>query len=125
MGCFISCHGCIDNAIHTYAGVKLRMECARIMAEQTGEESMGSAKITKSYNLPCRYMLHTVGSIICGSVTKTDRELLANCYRACLEMEKERDLHSIAFCCIATGEFHFSHELAAEIAIQTVRDWQQ
>lgn len=124
LGCFVPCHGCIDNAIHTYAGVQLRMECAHIMAGQKGEESTGSAKITKAYNLPCRYVLHTVGPIIRRSITKTDRELLASCYRSCLELAKKSNLYSVAFCCISTGEFHFPNELAAEIATQTVGEWQ-
>lgn len=125
LGCFIPCHGCIDNAIHTYAGTQLRMECARIMAGQRKEEATGKAKITKAYNLPCRYVLHTVGPIIYGTVTKTDCELLAGCYRSCLELAASYGLQSVAFCCISTGEFHFPNELAAEIAIQTVRTWQQ
>ncbi len=125
LGCFVPCHGCIDNAIHTYAGVQLRMECARIMAEQKKEESTGKAKITRAYNLPCRYVLHTVGPIIYGAVTKTDRELLASCYRSCLELAADYNLRNVAFCCISTGEFRFPNKLAAEIAIQTVRAWQQ
>ena len=125
LGCFVPCHGCIDNAIHTYAGVQLRAECARVMSAQKEEEPTGSAKITKAYNLPCHYVLHTVGPVIYGSVTKADRELLASCYRSCLELAAEYDLHSVAFCCISTGEFHFPAELAAEIAIGTVREWQQ
>ena len=124
LGCFIPCHGCIDNAIHTYAGVQLRMECSRLMAGQ-GEEPAGSAKITKAYNLPSRYVLHTVGPIVHGSVTKTDRELLASCYRSCLTLAADNGLHSVAFCCISTGEFHFPNELAAEIAVRTVREWQR
>lgn len=125
LGCFVPCHGCIDNAIHTYAGVQLRLECAEIMRRQEREETTGSAKITKAYNLPCRYVLHTVGPIIYGSVTQTDRELLAGCYRACLDLAAENGLHSVAFCCISTGEFHFPNELAAQIAIHTVTDWQR
>lgn len=125
LGCFVPCHGCIDNAIHTYAGVQLRLECARIMAGQKGPEPTGNAKITKAYHLPCRYVLHTVGPIINGAVTQTDRELLASCYRSCLELVADNDLHSVAFCCISTGEFHFPNVLAAEIAIQTVQTWQQ
>ncbi len=125
LGCFVPCHGCIDNAIHTYAGVQLRLECARIMAGQKEEEPTGKAKITNAYNLPCRYVLHTVGPIIHGAVTRTDRELLAGCYRSCLELAAAYGLKSVAFCCISTGEFHFPNELAAQIAIQTVREWQQ
>ena len=125
LGCFVPCHGCIDNAIHTYAGVQLRIECARVMSAQKEEEPTGGAKITKAYNLPCHYVLHTVGPIVYGRVTKTDRELLASCYRSCLDLAAENGLHSIAFCCISTGEFHFPNDLAAQIAIQTVTDWQR
>lgn len=125
LGCFAPCHGCIDNAIHTYAGVQLRLECSKIMQRQGHEEETGKAKITKAYNLPCRYVLHTVGPIIYGNVTKTDCDLLASCYRSCLELAADNGLHSVAFCCISTGEFHFPAELAAEIAIGTVREWQQ
>lgn len=125
LGCFIPCHGCIDNAIHTYAGVQLRLECARIMAKQNEAETVGKAKITKAYNLPCSYVLHTVGPIIYGTVTKADREMLANCYRSCLDLAAANDLHSVAFCCISTGEYHFPNALAAEIAIHTVQTWQQ
>ena len=123
-GCYIPNHRCIDNAIHTYAGVQLRMECAHLMAEQKGEEPTGRAKITKAYNLPCRYVLHTVGPIIYGPITQTDRGLLASCYRSCLSLAANNGLNSVAFCCISTGEFHFPNEVAAEIAIQTVREWQ-
>ena len=125
LGCFVPCHGCIDNAIHTYAGVQLRLECARIMAEQEKAEPTGKAKLTRAYNLPCRCVLHTVGPIISGAVTKTDRELLASCYCSCLDVAAVNGLRSVAFCCISTGEFHFPNELAAEIAIQTVQRWQQ
>lgn len=124
LGCFVPCHGCIDNAIHTCAGVQLRWECARLMAGQE-EEPTGSAKITKAYNLPCRYVLHTVGPVIQEAVTQKDRELLAGCYHACLELAAKTGLCSVAFCCISTGEFHFPPELAAEIAVQTVEDWQR
>ena len=125
LGCFVPCHGCIDNAIHSAAGVQLRLECARIMAQQQMEEPTGKAKITKAYNLPCRYVLHTVGPIIHGMVTRRDRELLAGCYRSCLELAAEYGLKSVAFCCISTGEFHFPNELAAQIALRTVNAYQQ
>ena len=125
LGCFVPCHGCIDNAIHTYAGVQLRLACAAAMRQQGQEEATGHAKITKAYNLPCRFVLHTVGPIICGSVTNADRELLASCYRSCLDLAAETGLHSVAFCCISTGEFHFPGELAAESAVHTVQAWRQ
>ena len=125
LGCFVPCHGCIDNAIHTYAGVQLRMACAELMGRQGHEEETGRAKITRAYNLPCRHVLHTVGPIIRGGVTEADRKQLASCYRSCLKLAAERGLHSVAFCCISTGEFHFPNELAAQIAIQTVSEWQR
>ena len=120
-GCYCPNHGCIDNAIHTYAGVQLRLACAEIMDRQGYPEPTGQAKITPAFNLPCRYVLHTVGPIINGRVTQRDRALLASCYRSCLEMAAEKGLESVAFCCISTGEFHFPNELAAEIAVQTVK----
>ena len=122
LGCFIPCHGCVDNAIHTAAGFQLRRECARMMALQPGEEPPGRAKITNAYNLPCRYVLHTVGPIVRGRVTRRDREELASCYRACLELAAERGLHSVAFCCISTGEFRFPNREAAQIAVDTVKE---
>lgn len=124
LGCFVPCHGCIDNAIHTYAGVQLRTECASIMAGQEAEPT-GSAKITKAYNLPCRYVLHTVGPIITGRVTGRDCQLLASCYRSCLELAERSGCRSVAFCCISTGEFHFPNRLAAQIAVETVRAYRQ
>lgn len=120
-GCYVPNHRCIDNAIHTYAGVQLRTACAKIMKKQGYEEPTGRAKITPAFNLPCDYVLHTVGPIITGRVTQKDRELLADCYRSCLELAAEYQLESVAFCCISTGEFHFPNELAAEIAVETVK----
>lgn len=125
LGCFVPCHGCIDNAIHSTAGIQLRLECAQIMTKQWAEEPVGRAKITRAYNLPCKYVLHTVGPFICDSVTKNDRELLACCYRSCLRLASDYGLKSVAFCCISTGEFHFPNELAAQIATQAVQDWQR
>lgn len=125
LGCFVPCHGCIDNAIHTAAGVQLRLECSRIMEKQQSEEPVGMAKITKAYNLPCRFVLHTVGPIIYGKVTKSDCGLLADCYRSCLELSAMHRLKSVAFCCISTGEFHFPNQKAAEIAVETVQTYQK
>ncbi len=119
-GCYVPCHGCIDNAIHTYAGVQLRLACAELMNRQGHEEPAGQAKITPAYNLPCRYVLHTVGPVVFGSVTGRDRELLASCYRSCLTLARENGIESVAFCCISTGEFHFPNDLAAEIAVRSV-----
>ena len=122
-GCYIPNHRCIDNAIHTFAGVELRLACAELMEHQGYLEPTGQAKITPAFNLPCRYVLHTVGPIISGRVTKADKELLASCYRSCLELAAENSLESVAFCCISTGEFHFPNDLAAEIAVQTVKEF--
>ena len=124
-GCYIPNHRCIDNAIHTYAGVELRLACAELMETQGHPEPTGQAKITPAFNLPCRYVLHTVGPIITGRVSKRDKALLASCYRACLELAAENGLESVAFCCISTGEFHFPNEQAAEIAVETVRGFLQ
>ena len=124
-GCYCPNHGCIDNAIHTYAGVQLRLACAELMDRQGHPEPTGQAKITPAFDLPCRYVLHTVGPIINGRVTQRDRALLASCYRACLELAAEKGLESVAFCCISTGEFHFPNQLAAEIAVQTVKEFLQ
>ena len=122
-GCYIPNHRCIDNAIHTYAGVELRLACAELMEQQGYPEPTGQAKITPAFNLPCRYVLHTVGPIISGRVTAEDKELLASCYRSCLELAAENGLESVAFCCISTGEFHFPNDLAAEIAVATVKEF--
>ena len=122
-GCYIPNHRCIDNAIHTFAGVELRLTCEQLMEQQGYPEPTGQAKITPAFNLPCRYVLHTVGPIISGIVTREDKELLASCYRSCLELAAENSLESVAFCCISTGEFHFPNDLAAEIAVQTVKDF--
>lgn len=123
LGCFVPCHGCIDNAIHSAAGIQLRLECARIMKQQGKPEPAGMAKITKAYNLPCRYVIHTVGPIIYDKVREEDCELLAGCYRSCLELASAYGLKSLAFCCISTGEFRFPNEQAACIAVETVRKY--
>lgn len=122
-GCYYPCHKCIDNVIHTYAGIELRLECAEIMNKQGYDEPTGKAKITKAYNLPCKYILHTVGPIIHGKVKKSDEKLLSDCYRSCLVLAEKNNIDSIAFCCISTGEFHFPNKRAAEIAIQTVNEY--
>ena len=122
-GCYIPNHRCIDNAIHTFAGVELRLTCEQLMEQQGYPEPTGQAKITPAFNLPCRYVLHTVGPIISGIVTKEDKELLASCYRSCLELAAENGLESVAFCCISTGEFHFPNEQAAQIAVETVKEF--
>lgn len=124
-GCYVPCHKCIDNCIHTFAGVQLRLECAKQMRKQGHEEETGKAKITSAYNLPCKYILHTVGPIVTGRLTQRERELLASCYQSCLELADQKGVKSIAFCCISTGEFHFPNDKAAEIAVQTVRRYKE
>ncbi len=121
LGCFVPCHGCIDNAIHTFAGVQLRAECEAQM--RGGSEKTGTARITRAYNLPCDYVIHTVGPIIRGKLTASDCTLLSSCYRASLKAADEKGVKSIAFCCISTGEFHFPNEKAASIAIETVTEY--
>lgn len=123
LGCFQPCHSCIDNIIHTYAGVQLRLACQEIRQRQGQEEPVGNAKITRGYNLPCNYVLHTVGPMISGPLTSRDCELLANCYRSCLELAEEENLRSVAFCCISTGVFGFPQDRAAEIAVRTVTEY--
>ena len=120
LGCFVPCHSCIDNAIHTYAGIQLRAECNRLMKEQGYKEPTGQAKITGAYNLPCDYIIHTVGPIIHDRLTEKDCDLLKSCYIECLKAAEEYKIKSIAFCCISTGEFRFPNGKAAEIAVQTV-----
>ncbi|MCR4752119.1 MAG: protein-ADP-ribose hydrolase [Eubacterium sp.] len=122
LGCFSPCHSCIDNIIHTMSGVQLRLACHEIMQKQGHEELTGQAKITPGFNLPAKYVLHTVGPIIHDEVTSEAEALLASCYRSCLELAAQHDLQSIAFCCISTGVFRFPPELAAEIAIRTVKE---
>ena len=124
LGCFSPCHGCIDNMIHTMSGVQLRLACHQLMQSQGHEEPTGQAKITPGFNLPAKYVLHTVGPIIDGDeVTPAAEALLASCYRSCLELAEQHHLHSVAFCCISTGVFRFPPELAAEIAIRTVKEF--
>ena len=120
-GCYAPTHRCIDTAIHTFAGVQLRLACAEIMERQGCPEPTGQAKITPAFNLPCRYILHTVGPIVDESPTERDCAQLESCYRACLTLAAENRLESIAFFCISTGEFHFPNEQAAQIAVQTVK----
>ncbi len=120
LGCFQPLHSCIDNIVHTLSGVQLRLACNALMTEQGYEEETGKAKITPAYNLPSKYVLHTVGPIISGKLTEKDRQLLANCYISCLELAVQNELKSIAFCCISTGVFCFPQEEAAEIAVKTV-----
>lgn len=125
LGCFYPCHTCIDNAIHSAAGIQLRLACNELMQKQGQEEATGQAKITEAFNLPCKYVLHTVGPIISGDITEKDCALLASCYRSCLEQAEAHSVKSLAFCCISTGEFRFPNEKAAEIAVRSVRNYKE
>ena len=122
-GCWAPLHYCIDNAIHTFAGIQLRLECARLMREQGHPEPTGRAKVTPAYNLPSRHVIHTVGPISNGVVDDEMRALLASSYRSCLDAAAGADDGSIALCCISTGEFGFPAEAAAPLAVETVRAW--
>ena len=124
-GCYRPCHNCIDNCIHTYAGIQLRLTCAEIMEEQGYDEPTGQAKITPAYNLPCDYVIHTVGPIVQGKLTQEHEELLSSCYRSCLEIADANQVDSIAFCCISTGVFMFPNERAAEIAVKTIKEYKE
>ncbi len=123
LGCFSPCHGCIDNAIHTFAGVQLRAACNELMTAQGYEEPTGQAKITPAYNLPSKYVIHTVGPIVSGRLTEEHCELLKSCYLSCLKLAEENGCESVAFCCISTGVFGFPKEEAAKIALNTVREY--
>lgn len=124
-GCYQPCHNCIDNCIHTYAGVQLRYECAKIMRKQGYEEPTGKAKITPAYNLPCDYVIHTVGPIVQGRLSGKHKKQLESCYRSCLEIADKNNVDSIAFCCISTGVFMFPNDKAAEIAVKTVKSYKE
>ena len=122
LGCFVPMHRCIDNAIHSAAGVQLRLACQEMM--QGGEEPTGSARITPGFNLPAKFVLHTVGPIVTTARPLRQQEVqLTSCYQSCLELADTNGLDSIAFCCISTGEFRFPNDLACGIAVQTVRDY--
>ncbi len=129
LGCFIPCHRCIDNAIHSAAGMQLREACSHIMQEKRMrygrqyEEPVGTATLTKAYNLPCGYVIHTVGPIVYGTLTDALKEDLRRCYESVLNCCAENGIRSVAFCCISTGEFHFPNEEAAQIAVKAVTDF--
>ncbi len=123
LGCFVPCHRCIDNAIHSAAGLQLRDECNKIMLAQGYPEKTGLAKITDAYNLPCKKVIHTVGPVVRIKLTQKNCEELESCYKSCLELADENNLKSIAFCCISTGEFGFPNYEAAVIAVKTVTDF--
>ena len=122
-GCYVPCHNCIDNCIHTYAGVQLRGYCADIMNRQGRPEPAGTAKITPAFNLPCKYVIHTVGPVVEGGLTRMHRKTLASCYVSCLSLAEENGIGSIAFCCISTGLFGFPQREAADIAVRTVKGY--
>jgi O-acetyl-ADP-ribose deacetylase (regulator of RNase III) len=122
-GCWQPCHACIDNCIHTFAGVQLRLRCHELMAEQGHGEPTGTAKLTPGYNLPAKYVLHTVGPIVEPPPTERDCGLLASCYTSCLKLASETGCRGVAFCCISTGVFRFPKEKAAEIAVRTVKEY--
>ena len=123
LGCFSPMHACIDNFIHTYAGVELRLKMHEIMTKQGHEEETGKAKITSGYNLPAKYILHTVGPIIQWKVTNVDEDLLASCFTECLKLAADTGVEAIAFCCLSTGVFRFTQQRAAEIATNTVKQY--
>ncbi len=125
LGCFNPCHGCIDNAIHTYSGIQLRNTCYELMKAQGYDEPTGQAKITPAYNLPCKYVIHTVGPIVSGYLTEEDCELLKSCYLSCLKLAGENGCKNIAFCCISTGVFGFPQKEAAQIALNSVKEYQK
>lgn len=124
-GCFVPCHSCVDNIIHSVSGIQLRLACDELMTRQGYDEPVGKAKITPAFNLPCRYVLHTVGPIVHGQLTEQHCRQLADCYRSCMGLAADNGLKSIAFCCISTGEFHFPQKKAAEIAVQAVTEFLQ
>ena len=123
LGCFIPHHKCIDNVIHSRAGVQVRLDCSKIMGAQGEKEPSGCAKITRAYNLPSRYIIHTVGPMVGRRVTEEDRRILRNCYLSCLNLAAEMNLKSIAFCCISTGIFGFPNDEAAAVAVGAVKHW--
>ena len=123
LGCFIPLHNCIDNCIHSAAGVQLRWDCHEIIRRQGHDEPTGRAQITPGYCLPAKYVLHTVGPIVEFGLTEEHCDLLRSCYRSCLDLAAEKGLGNVAFCCISTGVFCFPAEEAAQIAVKTVREW--
>lgn len=123
LGCFIPHHKCIDNVIHSCAGVQVRLDCSKIMGAQGEPEPAGCAKVTLAYNLPSKYIIHTVGPMVGLSVTEEDGRVLRNCYISSLNLAKEMGLKTIAFCCISTGIFGFPNDEAAAIAVGAVKNW--
>lgn len=124
LGCFMPGHTCIDNVIHSAAGLQLRAACYGLMQEQGYPEPVGRAKMTPAFNLPSAHVLHTVGPTVSGHLVQRHRDQLAACYVSCLDAAAAAGLSSIAFCCISTGVFRFPAREAAEVAVATVRAWQ-
>ena len=124
-GCYMPSHNCIDNCIHTFAGIELRNYCDQLMKKQGHQEPTGKAKITPAFNLPCNYVIHTVGPIVDGTLTNKHKDLLKSCYLECLKLANENNIDSIAFCCISTGVFMFPNDIACEIAINTVKEYKK
>ncbi len=124
-GCYMPSHNCIDNCIHTFAGIELRNYCDQLMKKQGHQEPTGKAKITPAFNLPCNYVIHTVGPIVDGTLTNKHKDLLKSCYLECLKLANEINIDSIAFCCISTGVFMFPNDIACEIAINTVKEYKK
>lgn len=123
LGCFVPLHNCIDNAIHSFAGLQVRRDCLNLMEKQGHEEENGKCKVTKAYNLPSKFIFHTVGPIINGKVTSKNRIDLKNCYLNCLKKADEMNLNSIVFCSISTGVYGFPISEASNIAISTVKEY--
>ena len=122
-GCFLPCHECIDNQINTFAGVSLRLECNEIMKKKNYFLHTGKAFITRGYNLPAKYIIHTVGPIIYNEVTEKEESQLVNCYTSSLELAIENAIRTIAFPCISTGEFRFPKDKASKLAILAVNSF--
>ena len=131
LGCFVPGHNCIDNCIQTYAGVQMRAECNRqmkLLKREYGQSYVQPTAIpllTDGYNLPAKKVVHIVGPVVTGSLTQKHKTELAACYTNTLDLCMREGLKSLAFCCISTGVFHFPNEEAAEIAVNTVRGWQE
>lgn len=123
LGCFVPNHKCIDNAIHSQAGIQLRNACFELMSEQGYDEPTGQAKLTEGFNLPAKHVIHTVGPIIWDQIGKQDIDLLVSCYQSCLDLAVKNNIKSVAFCCISTGEFRFPNDIAAKLAVKTVENF--
>ena len=123
LGCFIPHHKCIDNVIHSRAGVQVRLDCSKIMGAQGEAEPAGCAKITLAYNLPSKYIIHTVGPMVGLKAEEEDERVLRNCYLSCLNLAREMQLKSIVFCCISTGIFGYPSDEAAAVAVGAVKNW--